>query len=445
MRRLHPIVAGLSLVVACTGDDSRSDTGAGPGGVVTLTAEGTTGEDTEGTGGQGTGMGTAGGTGGEGNEGNEGVDDTAGGLPNFDVGSPDGGAACGGGMGAGGTLSYIWIANSSQGTVSKIDTQSMIEEGRYIVRADSAGSPSRTSVSLSGDVAVANRLGGVTKIYGNTADCLESNGVPGTQTSTGGADVLAWGQDECVAWHTPLAYSSNRPMAWAQGTWNPSTCSYDDEKLWTAGANGGGTAQVLLLDGETGVVEQTVNIPEIQSSIGIYGGAVDGDGHFWGIETSTRLVRVDRLAFTYQTWAGPGMGYGIAVDLEGRPWFCGGGTGARFDPVLQTWQSMGGSGIGGCMVDANGILWHSRYNDGMLVGIDTETLTIAQQIQLPAYAHGISIDFDGNVWAVGFASNQAFRVDPLTGTIDTFSDLIGAYTYSDMTGFALSSAGTPSG
>jgi DNA-binding beta-propeller fold protein YncE len=83
--------------------------------------------------------------------------------------------------------------------------------------------------------------------------------------------------------------------------------------------------------------------------------------------------------------------------------------------------------------------------DSMLVGIDTETLTVTQQIQLPAYAHGISIDFHGNVWAVGFVSNQAFRVDPVTGTIDTFSDLVGAYTYSDMTGFALSTAGTPSG
>jgi hypothetical protein len=442
MRRLHPMVAGLALFVACNTSDPESEEGAGPGGVVTLTAEGTDGA-TQGSGGQGTGMGSAGGTGSS--AGTDAVDETGSALPSFDVGSPDGGASCGGGMGEGGPLSYIWIANSSQGTVSKINTQSMIEEGRYIVRADSAGSPSRTSVSLSGDVAVANRIGGVTKIYGNTAQCPETNGVPGIQTSTGGVDVLPWGQDECVAWHTPLAYGSNRPMAWAQGVWNPATCSYDDEKLWTAGSNGNGTAQVLLMDGETGVVEQTVNIPEIQSSIGLYGGAVDGDGHFWGIENSVQLVRVDRQTFTYQLWAGPGMGYGIAVDLEGRPWFCGGGSAARFDPMTQTWQSMGGAGIGGCMVDATGILWHSRYPDGLLVGIDTETLTIAQQIQLPAYAHGISIDFDGNVWAVGFASNQAFRVDPVTGTIDTFSDLVGAYTYSDMTGFALSSAGTPSG
>jgi streptogramin lyase len=451
MRSSYPIVAVLSLLAACGDEDGRSD---GEGGLdgVPLTASATAGDETA-SGSQGSASGSADGPGSgeasmtaaDGNDGNDGND---GGEPKFDVGSPDGGPACGGGMGGDGTLSYIWIANSSQGTVSKIDTESMIEEGRYIVRPDSAGSPSRTSVSLSGDVGVANRIGGVTKIYGNVADCQESNGIPAIQTSSGGADVLAWGQEECVAWYTPLAYSSNRPMAWAQGVMNTATCRYEDEKLWTAGANGAGTTQVLLLDGETGVVEQTVNIPEVQSSIGIYGGAVDGDGNFWGSETGgTRLIRVDRQNFTYQTWAGPG-GYGIAVDSVGRPWFCAGGGASRFDPVLQTWQTLpspGGNAWGGCMTDGDSTLWHCRQMDSMLVGIDTETLTVTQQIQLPAYAHGISIDFHGNVWAVGFVSNQAFRVDPVTGTIDTFSDLVGAYTYSDMTGFALSTAGTPSG
>lgn len=450
MRRLHIVsssLLGLSLGVACNGGESGGD-GDGSAGVVSITAANTASGD-EGSGTQGTGQGSGSGNG----TGNDDVDPDDGsgdGLAKFDVGSPDGGASCGGGMGGGdGPLSYIWIANSSQGTVSKINTQSMIEEGRYVVRPDSAGSPSRTSVSLSGDVAVANRLGGVTKIYGNTADCPETNGVPAVQTSTGGADVLAWGTDECVAWYTPLAYSSNRPMAWAQGEWNSSTCAYDNEKLWTAGASGGGTTQVLLLDGETGVVEQTIAIPEVQSSIGFYGGAVDGDGHFWAIESSARLVRVDRQAFTYQVFPPPGVPtYGIAVDEAGRPWTCAGGGASRFDPVAQTWQTLpspGGNQWGGCMTDGAGTLWHSRQMDAMLVGIDTETLTVVQQIQLPAYAHGISVDFDGNVWAVGFASSQAFRVDPLTGTIDTFSNLVGAYTYSDMTGFALSTAGTPSG
>jgi len=50
----------------------------------------------------------------------------------FDVGEiPDGGGnGCGGGKGGTIEFSYIWIANSTQNAVSKIDTQTMIEEGR---------------------------------------------------------------------------------------------------------------------------------------------------------------------------------------------------------------------------------------------------------------------------------------------------------------------------
>ncbi|MCX4246782.1 Vgb family protein [Paraliomyxa miuraensis] len=448
MRRLR-LVTGLSLVVACNGGgEGRDEGGDGSNGVLSITASSTAGDDEQGTEGQSGTQGTSNGS--SNSQGS--LDDGSGDAsdPKFDVGSPDGGLSCGGGLGGGdGTHSYIWIANSPQGTVSKINTQSMIEEGRYIVRPDAAGSPSRTSVALSGNVGVANRVGGVTKIYVNPDDCQESNGVPGIQTSTD-ANYLPWGQEECIAWYTPLAYSSNRPMAWAQGELNENTCEYENEKLWTAGANGGGTTQVLLLDGETGIQEALVNIPEIASSIGLYGGAVDGDGHFWGIETGgPRLVRVDRQTFTYQVWSGPGVAsYGIAVDSVGRPWFCAGGGASRFDPIAQTWQTLpspGGNQWGGCMTDGAGTLWHCRQQDSMLVGIDTESLTVVQQIQLPAYSHGISVDFDGYVWAVGFTSTNAYRVDPVTGTIDTFSGLVGAYTYSDMTGFGLSSAGTPSG
>ena len=42
-----------------------------------------------------------------------------------------------------------------------------------------------------------------------------------------------------------------------------------------------------------------------------------------------------------------------------------------------------------------------------------------QTIDLPSYVHGVSIDFDGNVWGVGFSSSNAYRIDVATQTIDT--------------------------
>lgn len=62
-------------------------------------------------------------------------------LSALDLGDPD----CGLNNGDLG-LSYIWIANSTQGTISKIDTMTLQERGRYIARPDGAGNQSRIDV-----------------------------------------------------------------------------------------------------------------------------------------------------------------------------------------------------------------------------------------------------------------------------------------------------------
>jgi hypothetical protein len=373
----------------------------------------------------------------------------------FDVGAPDGGVSCSS-QGSGGApdFSYIWIANSSQGTVSKIHTQTLVEEGRYRVRPDSSGNPSRTSVSLTGDVAVANRSGGVVKIYATSERCQESNGMPGIQTSSGATDILDWGVEECVAWYTPFSYATQRPVAWTQGEWNEGTCTWENQKLWTSGGNNGGTADVVLMDGDTGVVEDMVSIPNVIGWAQLYGGAVDAEGDFWTVDHNwsgaSTLIRVRRSDLDYDTWPVTGnVHYGLAVDSMGRAWLCGSGGASRFDPVGETWTHLapmsGGSALGGCMEDANGILWNSAYPNGTLVGIDTQTVQVVQTITIPEYVHGVSIDFEGYVWGVSFAGSNAYRIDVETEEIDTVTGLVGAYTYSDMTGFALSAVGGPTG
>ncbi len=151
-------------------------------------------------------------------------------------------------------FSFIWIANSPEGTVSKIDTETLIEVARYRTGQPGAD-PSRTSVNLKGDVAITNRDGSITKIGAIEDQCKEKNGQPGIQTSTGPNDVLAWGADECVLWNTALMPAS-RPAAWTSGDLidpdNP--CSgFTGEKVWTS-APTGNDAIVYILDGETGVM-----------------------------------------------------------------------------------------------------------------------------------------------------------------------------------------------
>jgi len=359
------------------------------------------------------------------------VDFDLGGIPDAPQSSCEAGGKGGGAFG-GVELSYIWIANTQQDTISKIDTETMEEEGRYLAK-QSNGDPSRTSVNLNGDVAVANRNGGVAKFWANPDDCNGNN------TSSGAADIKPWGEEDCMAWNHPMVCNSNRPVAWTRGEWNEATCSYEDAKLWTVC-----DSQVLLLNGDTGETEQTVMLA---GSVFVYGGAADADGNFWGINTNaSQLFRVDGADFTVLTFPLPSSGaYGITVDKEGRPWVCS-STVARFNLDDSTWSvSPTPSNGGGCMTDGEDTIWHATNflggGAGTMVGFDIETLELVHTIPVPQYVHGISVDFQGKVWGVTFMGNNAYRADPETNDVETFGTLVGAYTYSDMTGFALSTAG----
>ncbi len=349
--------------------------------------------------------------------------------------------------------SFIWVANSSQGTVSKIDTKTGVELGRYIARPDGAGSPSRTSVSRLGDVAVANRNGGVTKVIADTEECPEdANGMPGLQTSSGGGDILNWGQDDCVAWHTPLPYNDNRPIAWTSGTLNEQTCAFEDQEVWTAGSNKSlGTAEVVLLDGDDGTIIATIPIPDLPEAwpnwFGFYGGAVDSENNFWATQLQGgKLIRVNRSDLSYDLFDVPeGGGYGMTVTNEGYVWICGRST-HRFNPMDQSWlsaqlfDSNAYVHTGGCNGDGAGILYRGSY--AQIHGIDTETLEVVRTLNVgqPGDDHiwGVAVDFEGFVWGVPRGGSRAYKVQPENDTIVlTVEGLVGAYTYSDMTGFAL--------
>lgn len=385
--------------------------------------------------------------------------------PIFDVGD-DGGldvpaGKCDCGMAS--AFSYIWVANSPESTVSKIDTNTVQEVGRYLTRPDSAGNPSRTSVSISGKaVAVANRHGGLVKIFSEEADCVEKNGQPGIQTSTGAGDVLAWDQDECVHWYRDFpTWSVQRPIAWAPGVFSESTCEWSEEAVWTAGCGGsspgfGGdpTTHVHLIDGETGVDVMTVDVLNYScQGFGPYGGAVDYEGNFWLLQNNGQLARVDRDDFTYEIWDhSPGTApYGLTVDSMGRPWvtsYSQTAGAARFDPVTETWAEaldpiLINNGQSGIAQGGDGRVWMGVYgingNQSGVVSIDPETLDVVDQWPVVGVqGKGISVDGAGYVWRAGGSS--ATKIDADDGTSMTYMGLNGAYTYSDMTGFGVANA-----
>jgi streptogramin lyase len=209
--------------------------------------------------------------------------------------------------------------------------------------------------------------------------------------------------------------------------------------LWTSGANN--QIDVLLVDGATGEVDDMVSIPEVPPDFfGIYGGASDGEGNFWGSQLGIGyLIRVDRDDMTYEYWPMAGGGYGMTVDQDGYVWTCA-YEASRFDPESETWQVAQVSGSGGCMADTEGRLWMSGGSNDV-VAIDRETMQVLTNVPLGDYVHGISIDFYGYVWGVSM-NVSAYRIDPETEEVESYDGLNYPYTYSDMTGYALSNAGT---
>ena len=141
--------------------------------------------------------------------------------------------------------------------------------------------------------------------------------------------------------------------------------------------------------------------------------------------------------------------YGFTVDTLGRPWIAGYAGGiARFDPATEMFDvnnSVTGLGI---QEDANGIMWMAHYpwDVERVIAIDRDSMAVVDEILLPgaSLAKGVSIDFYGYVWVVD-QGTSAFRIDPATQTFDTFTGLVGPYTYSDMTGWGLSSVSNPEG
>jgi hypothetical protein len=442
---------GVSSISGCGDDTAGQTTLDGASSIGTLTNGNDNGNETGGNEQSGDGDGDPGD--GDGDTGDGDTGDGGGNKPKWDTLSvPDGSMNCGGGGNSNEPeWSYLWAANSSQGTISKIDTKTVTEVGRYPVRPNGGGSPSRTSVSLSGHVAVASRVGGVTKIYANESFCQESNGTPGIQTSNS-AVALPYAEEECIAWHTPFNYQTQRPVAWGPGKFNQGTCQWEEEELWTSGSNGGGL-DVMVLDGDDGSIKEMINVPTggggmLADFYGIYGGAVDGDGNFWGSQlgSSGKLLKVNREDMTYTVYDTPNDAswYGMTVDEDGMVWLCRNYV-ARFDPVLEQWTTASTGGYTGCMADVgeDGLLWQAASGNGGVIGVNRDTLQV-EKTWPAGGAYGISIDFEGYVWAVANGTNVS-KIDPATGQYQTYNGLVGAYTYSDMTGFALSSVGSPSG
>ena len=353
--------------------------------------------------------------------------------------------------------SYLWVANSDQGSVSKVDTQTLLELARYRTGPEGPGEdPSRTAVSGDGRFVVINsrRTGRVTMVAANVEDCVDQDNDGLISTSQSPAELLPWSGDawldECVLWSRKLPIlgtlgSGPRAVTWTLGTWNQERCAWEDPDVWIGYLPARPElAHMARLDGKTGAIEETVIIDDWLvgwSYYGPYGAALDGDQDVWMTGLRGELVRIHAEDSAIDRWLPPGnlQFYGMTVDPEGRPWMAGcTGPVSTFDRETETFHVVPdtSSCFRGVGADTIGHVWVADNGACGVLQVDAETReVVAHHPLLPCETPiGVSVDSEGYVWVVDEWIG-AWKIDPTNPASKQLVEIDNQhYTYSDMTG-----------
>jgi len=336
-------------------------------------------------------------------------------------------------------LPIIWIANSAENTVSRLNTSTGCEEARFYT----CGDPSRTAVDQDASGFIGCRNGGqLMKIATQEKFCVDKNGngIIETSRDLDGNCMISQGEmvqdDECILWQVaPPGASALRGAGVDK-----------DGNVWVGEYN---IPALFLMDGQTGAVLKQHNITSQP-----YGLAIDADGIIWVASRSPHgLTRVDPETGQTGQWGVPsGDAYGIAVDPYGKVWvarYNGGGV-HFFDPNTNSWTYVGGSGTSGRGVAIRLVygqnlqvlgakVYIANSSQGMVDIYDAASVTHEGTVNLGQNlgAVGVAVDLEGFLWVVNQSGNSAHKVDTTTNSIvGTYPVGAGPYTYSDMTGYA---------
>ena len=309
--------------------------------------------------------------------------------------------------------------------------------GRYAICAD----PSRSGVDSHGNVWVACRAdGGVAKIAGNPAACVDKNedGVIQTATDVDGdgqiaaSEILPAGTDECVLFTVYPGGATQRAVAIDR---------------WDHAWVGEWYGKVLRrLDREDGATEDEIGIPTRP-----YGVAIDREGNLWvSGRDGNDLVRVDPHNKKVDTFVpGPELPcfdpYGIAVDFEGNVWLgnwlCSPVI-FSFDPEAETWSTVDvGCVTRGIAATSGGRIYAACDIESKIAVVDADAGALIAHWDLGLAGVksknpiGLDVGMDGTLWTANYTTGTVIRVDATSGQI--LSELpIGTqpYAYSDLTG-----------
>ncbi len=335
---------------------------------------------------------------------------------------------------------FAWIANTNEGTVSKLDIVTGAEVGRFRVGLTGTRQdhPSRTAVDDYQNVYVANRAfgvqGSVTKIAGIERYCIDRNQNGAIDTSRN-STPLALGEDECVLWTARVGGNDAIPRAVVIDFGELDTMiAYP----WVGCFN---EQRFYKLDPNDGTI-----LTQVDVNVHPYGAAIDSEGWIWISGRQSQAIQ--RFHYLTQNVEPPiaipsnqchgNEPYGITIDRSNRVWvgiMPGSGV-CRYHEGHWFHVGLGGSGRGVAVGEDN-YIWASNHDRFKLHRFFSDDGSGLQTWDLPGAspAVGVGVDPNGLVWTIAQGSNSVARYNPSSGSMESFPVGSTPYTYSDFLGF----------
>ena len=373
------------------------------------------------------------------------------------------------------TFPYIWVPNSNEGTVSKIDTHTGLELARYRTAPASSGtsaSPSRTTIDLYGACWVGNRgTGTVVKIglleNGGFYD-KNQNGIIETSRDLDGngviseVELLDWGIDECLLWEIiviPGIEGNYRPGDYTgsySGTPGPRGIAVDhNNNVWVGTY---GTRKYYYINGTTGEILSDIDISA--SGHTPYGAIIDSNGILWSSgSNSNQILRLDPNTQTFTCINLGHCSYGMGLDRNNHLFVSGGQHSwlCRINIITGTidWKKPAVPASGVAVTD-DGDVWLANHDAGTVTRY-TNNGDFKATIIVGTTPKGVSVDNNGKVWVVDNGDEYIHRINPnnhqtnaegyIINGVELSKRIIGGthYGYSDMTGSVSSTITTNRG
>ncbi len=353
------------------------------------------------------------------------------------------------------TLPFIWVPNSNEGTVSKVDTRTGKELGRYRTGPTANGNPSRTTVDQQGNCWVANRRTGTAVKLGlsENGQFIDRNQNGAIETSRDANDdgvisqdeMLPWGADECVLIELVLLPGKEAP--YLPGTYTGEYANDDlnpgprgvavdaNNNVWIGTFE---TKKFYYVESGAGTILRTIDVSSVNHRS--YGAVIDRHGILWSSgHDRAHVLRLNPADGSFTTIPLGHFAYGLALDQHDHL-FASGWQDTKLSRINvvtaeKEWTVPGAYESRGLAVTDDGDVWSANSAPGTVVRFSNDG-KIKATISVGAAPTGVAVDSAGKVWVVNFGDEFIKRIDPVTDRIDLEKRVVGGthYGYSDMTG-----------